>query len=38
MAARGYKLLHEQGLLGLYQAPPAGAPRITEHIDRPPPS
>jgi hypothetical protein len=38
MAARGYKLLHEQGLLALYQAPPAGDTRMTEHLDPPPPS
>jgi hypothetical protein len=37
MGARGYKLLHQQGLLALYEAPEAGDPRITAHLDRPPP-
>jgi hypothetical protein len=38
MAARGYKLLHRQGLLALYEAPPAVDTRMTEHLQRPPPS
>lgn len=38
LAGRGYKLLHEQGLLALYEAPPAGETRMTEHLDRQPPS
>ena len=37
MAARGYRLLHERGLLALYQPPPAGA-RMTERLEDPPPS
>ncbi len=37
MTARGYRLLHEQGLLSLYQPPVAG-PRMTEDLERPPPS
>jgi len=36
MAARGYQLVHEQGLLSLYEPPPAGA-RMTEDLQRPPP-
>jgi len=35
IAARGYRLLHEQGLLALYQPPVAGA-RMTERLERPP--
>ena len=37
MAARGYRLLHEQGLLLLYAAPVADAP-MTARLQRPPPS
>ena len=36
MAARGYQLVHEQGLLSLYEPPVAGA-RMTEDLQRPPP-
>ena len=35
-AARGYRLVHEQGLLSLYEPPVAGA-RMTEDLQRPPP-
>jgi len=36
MAARGYRLLHEQGLLALYEPPMAGA-RMTEQLEQRPP-
>ena len=35
-AARGYRLLHERGLLALYQPPFAGA-RLTERLEQPQP-
>jgi hypothetical protein len=34
MAVHGYRLLHEQGLLALYEPPVAGA-RMTEHLEHP---
>jgi hypothetical protein len=43
MAARGWRLLHERGLLALYQPPLAGAQpplagaRMTERLEHPPP-
>ena len=36
MATRGYRLLHEQGLLSLYEPPLAGA-RMTEQLEHGPP-
>ncbi len=38
LAARGYRLLHAQGALGLYQPPVAGPPLTEGGHDRPPPS
>jgi hypothetical protein len=36
MATRGYRLLHQQGLLSLYE-PPVASARMTEDLERPPP-
>jgi hypothetical protein len=38
LAARGYRLLHAQGALALYQPPIVAAPLTEESRDRPPPS
>jgi hypothetical protein len=38
LAARGYRLVHTRGALGLYQPPVAAAPLTEARRDRPPPS